>query len=369
MNFLGIEVIDAQTAYVWGVHDSKSESVVLKTADGGDHWAAVLRVDQDDLQGLDFVDAWHGVALGEEGAIYATSDGGQTWSAEAGKGRLVRRWVGASAPKGDEIYSEFAAIYFANERIGWAGGVRGLMGPATVAGAAEGRNTNRGVARHGDVNANQQPAASEPRTRSVILRTADGGATWKECRIEGDPVTATITKFFFVDERNGWAVGGLAEIDEADVLLTTADGGATWKQVPTGIQQVFTGLFFTDTTNGWLVGKGKKDEHQVLATTDGGDTWNPVAHLSVPLRGIGFADAQTGWIVGGKASIYRTTDGGATWTRQEALDLSSGQAIAAPPALSVADKFGEADPFFSGFTLVTADRGWAASDEGIFEFK
>ena len=42
------------------------------------------------------------------------------------------------------------------------------------------------------------------------------------------------------------------------------------------------------------------------------------------LRGISFADDNIGWAVGDNGIILRTTDGGATWTRQEMPDPPEG---------------------------------------------
>ena len=65
---------------------AKDESVsyLLKTSDGGESWARVDVTRGEDvdikLAGLRFADAEHGWVYGEQGVLYATSDGGATWS-------------------------------------------------------------------------------------------------------------------------------------------------------------------------------------------------------------------------------------------------------------------------------------------------
>ncbi|HEX9974958.1 MAG TPA: T9SS type A sorting domain-containing protein, partial [bacterium] len=49
---------------------------------------------------------------------------------------------------------------------------------------------------------------------------------------------------------------------------------------------------------------------------DAGKTWkNQKSPATVSMHGVHFKDAQTGWIVGDKGTIFETTDSGANWTR------------------------------------------------------
>ena len=47
---------------------------------------------------------------------------------------------------------------------------------------------------------------------------------------------------------------------------------------------------------------------------DGGEKWEDRS-LSQPvdLTGLAFTDIKTGWVVGDRGAIFRTTDGGFTW--------------------------------------------------------
>jgi photosystem II stability/assembly factor-like uncharacterized protein len=55
-------------------------AVVLRTTDGGKHWAFKLnRTTKPGLAGVDFTDAKHGVAVGTSGLVARTTNGGKTW--------------------------------------------------------------------------------------------------------------------------------------------------------------------------------------------------------------------------------------------------------------------------------------------------
>ena len=56
----------------------------------------------------------------------------------------------------------------------------------------------------------------------------------------------------------------------------------------------------------------------ILATTNGGATWNPQSASGVSgLTSVAFANASHGWAVGWGGTILATTDGGATWLTQD----------------------------------------------------
>lgn len=69
-------------------------------------------------------------------------------------------------------------------------------------------------------------------------------------------------------------------------------------------------VFFLDASLGWRVG----DSGDIFKTTDGGVSWvKQNSGISTALLGIAFLDAQKGWATGSYGAILRTVDGGATW--------------------------------------------------------
>lgn len=101
------------------------------------------------------------------------------------------------------------------------------------------------------------------------------------------------------------------------VCSAANDGGWCWQQPrPTGSSR--EDYFFLDAQTGWSVG----DNGEIFKTADGGKTWTRQdSGLRTRLLSVAFADANNGWAVGSYGAVLRSTDGGKTWS-QQALGLS-----------------------------------------------
>src|SRR5579859_4642441 len=160
----------------------------------------------------------------------------------------------------------------------------------------------------------------------------------------------TITSIHMLDASAGWATGGLAST--GDHVLTTNDGGQTWhdvtpQQVAPGPDQGMPSAaagFFGNATTAWVVYgnfvTAAPASAIVFRTSDGGQTWT--GSQPIDLSAIGAADffqpsdirflpdAKTGWFIAHLGvgmnhdyfTIMKTTDGGQTWTRL--IDPTSG---------------------------------------------
>jgi photosystem II stability/assembly factor-like uncharacterized protein len=124
------------------------------------------------------------------------------------------------------------------------------------------------------------------------------------------------------DEKTGWAVGARVGVgftpppssplytQKAARLITSADGGKTWKAVSAPGGADLRGIRFADGNTGVAVG----DRASILRTTDGGKTWSAVEPgVKANLYAVAFADAARGWIAGSEGALLETADAGATW--------------------------------------------------------
>ena len=150
----------------------------------------------------------------------------------------------------------------------------------------------------------------------------------------------TVTFIHMIDNNRGWAIGGLTT-SPGDHVLITNDGGNTWKDVTppqlviANDSQLSATGFFQDASNAWVIYNFTVD-HPVPApavvwhTSDGGASWTPsepldisgLNELFVPSN-LQFVSGLDGWMlvhvgVGMNHDyvvLYRTNDGGQTWSR------------------------------------------------------
>jgi hypothetical protein len=154
-----------------------------------------------------------------------------------------------------------------------------------------------------------------------LVRSLDGGATWKVLDLSAQ--LAMITDVKFLSESVGFVVGGTNSAMEQShaVILSTRDGGATWTRVYESKRELelIWKVAFASSEVGYatVMHYDANRAAQVVAKTeDGGRTW-----VELPLTsnaaarefGVGFASPSIGW-VGTGAGGFQTLDGGRTWT-------------------------------------------------------
>jgi photosystem II stability/assembly factor-like uncharacterized protein len=193
------------------------------------------------------------------------------------------------------------------------------------------------------------PNQSDPSLPGKLYRTSDGGASWKDSSFPA----GSGGSFSFIDPNTGFylAALGAGAGSEWVAVESTSDGGATWKTVfthepgasenpgdlPAGGQK--SGISFRDATHGWVTGNIPMDNYIYLYySTDGGSKWS-LQPASVPADlGTVFAGTyppvffgQTGimpvTMVANAINlvIYKSSDGGASWTPSPAFVANAGR--------------------------------------------
>jgi photosystem II stability/assembly factor-like uncharacterized protein len=271
------------------------DGMVYGTTDGGTHWRMQLRVGIPLAQYRIFSDI---AARNEqlvwaisEGDVYRTTDGGSNW---------------------DKIgYAEnLTHLTIVDDSTLWGCGDFGLLYTSHDGGYSW-QKTSRGFV----TQIEDLQIADSKRLYgaggTALLSSGDAGATW-----ELHPVTipgrsyVDIHTVWFADNLHGWC--GTEYIGGWGSILRTLDGGSSWKVQVDSILRVFA-LRFDEAGVGWF-GSGSR----LYRSTDNGDSWNVRADLSslglFDINTMVFPTRDTGW-VGGYEGLGQTTDAGKTWHR------------------------------------------------------
>jgi len=291
------------------------------------------------LNAITFIDANHGWAVGDHGAIWRTIDGGQTWG-----------------PQRSNVDCRLDTVCFVDEDHGWAAG------------------------------GEHRPYVQS--TRGVLLRTSDGGATWE---LEKTLLPA-FKKIAFFGAAQGWALTepsalyplGLFHTDNMGrawtpvanheaALWTIADfidpitavaagaGGARgavhnrvlelWNQSEYGLREP-RALRMSGAGDGWLVGDGGL----LLITRDGGNSWRTPPQATPGAEQFDWRAVEVRgprcWVAGNPGSrVWHSADAGATWQ-----SYPTGQSLPITALTFVDDEHGWATTTLGGI-LATSDGG------------
>lgn len=119
----------------------------------------------------------------------------------------------------------------------------------------------------------------------------------------------------------------LIAVGDRGAVIASNDG-REWAQVQTPTRAALTAVSFSDADNGWAVGH----DAAILHTTDGGRSWalqNFEPELEKPFLDVIALDGSRAIAVGAYGLMYRTDDGGASWSevdtpiREEELHFNS----------------------------------------------
>lgn len=297
-----VQFLDASNGYAVGAN-----GLVLKTSDGGGTWTPIypIAVAGKELRGLSFLDVQQGYAISEQ-ALYRTEDGGTTW-------KEVRDFKAKHADK-------LRAVRFLTPSAGFVVGAKGIY--QTLDGSDWVK---------ADVT---QGSAVEPAGTTVFVAGNYVYSTDLTGVYLGVPASGAIcagnqdcgAAMHFRTLTEGWLLAGSGSLYgtlQTWVLKRTRDGGQTWTDAdPSGALRKMLqtmGPFpprvrFATADHGWVIQNG-----DFVATADGGQSWQRQAQFRDPdrfsdwsvetpnfgFRDLAAPDATHAWLVGTEGRIYK----------------------------------------------------------------
>ena len=223
----------------------KPLGTILRTHDGGASWERMANNLSNSPVALFMWDDLRGIAVGESGSVFRTTDGFETIA-------------GAQNP----TFGELSCVFFVNDTIGWAGSLTGKIF----------RSTNSGVSwtqmNSGQSTSNYMTAIQFLDTQTgyascsggEMLKSTDGGLTWQG--VGPFDQLVLMRDFHFYNDQLGVAVGSAGEV------IRTTDGGTTWDSIPSNTTYT---MFDLDVQGDVMVACGANG--RMIRSMDAGLTW------------------------------------------------------------------------------------------------
>ena len=210
---MGVSFIDVNIGWAVG-----ADGTILRTTDGGENWVSQTSGTTEWLSTVHFLNANTGISVGMGGTILKTTNGGETWT-----------------PQTSGTTASLQDVCFVNTNTG------------IVVGEFYDHNIGS--------------------TTGVILKTTNSGETWKQQSID-----RALFAVQLIDLNIGMAFG------DGGTILRTTNGGEIWNYQTSGTDYRLNGVSFTDPNNGTTVGFTPSDridwDHgTILRTTNGGITF------------------------------------------------------------------------------------------------
>lgn len=334
---------------------------IYRTADAGGSWT-LERNHPQVLNGLTFVNAKVGYAVGDASSVLKTTDGGLTWTQTTGGALRITsiRCVDevmclATVDPGDRVLrtfdggATFASVTPSTEKIfaaAFASSARavavGAFGTTVVsndAGTTWGSIGGRISGEFTRLRAQSSALALAAGRAGVLARTSDAGASWTTL---GVTTSDDVVDASFPDERTGFA------LDSAGSLLRTDNAGASWQILNTGTTRAPLAVLALDADRVLLFGprgirrstdggrefapvRSKRVSRAVLfdfdrgrclfahgardliSSSNAGRSWRDVRLPVRPIVDVDFVSCRKGYLLSTEQRIYQTRNGGRRW--------------------------------------------------------
>ncbi len=150
---------------------------------------------------------------------------------------------------------------------------------------------------------------------TIWLKTTDGGQSWAYEFV--DTMNSGINDMHFIDSKHGYASGYGPSQFQSGICYRTDDGGKTWSFPDSTVAPLDTIPFDYIQFITPAIGFGRPDfllQKDILKSTDSGKTWNIAYTHSRATATMHFWDVNSGIMTDISGDVYKTINGGTTWT-------------------------------------------------------
>ena len=293
-------VLGEEVEYIPG-NQTNVFGVILTTTDGGNSWSLKYR-DLIKPHCVFFIDKYNGWAVADSGKVFKTTDSGNSWT---------EYYCGYN--------TSLQEVEFLDSQNGWAIG-DGIF-----------KTTNGGI------NWEEVSSINDYFDHMYFLninlgwvcgteiyKTTDGGHNWIQLTNVGYGIWYDIQ---FIDQDNGWCISYNFSLETNEILKST-DGGVTWTVQYSSSYMYPKGLHFVNTNDGVSVGQ----YGAILTTSNSGNNWDlKTEWIPIALQKVHFPSVNTGFTIGRKGSgsyttftyfTLKSTDGGTNWSISDSLPNS-----------------------------------------------
>jgi photosystem II stability/assembly factor-like uncharacterized protein len=296
---------------------------IHRSSDNGSSWSSVVQPQSAPLRAVAFATPTLGLAVGNEGTVLRTTDGGRTWSAVPLGDSAALNAV-AFAETAIAVAVSFSGKAF-RSTDGGATWLQIAIPALPLTGIAFNRSGvglvslfGGNVLRSTDHGATWQLVSGTPPgsgiafasdTTAIVVgllgmaRSTDGGLSWAPLAVPGEFVAVAMGNS---NEGVATSFGG--------VVVRSADGGASWQVVaeaPSPFASTLDAVAMR--AGGQAIAAGRSG--RALHSNDGGQTWNNVGPALRPtLHAVTFADERRVVAAGQSGLILISDDGGRSWS-------------------------------------------------------
>ncbi|MEP6794662.1 MAG: hypothetical protein ABJB16_10080, partial [Saprospiraceae bacterium] len=342
LHVTGTQFVNSTKGYLSGYIDAgivtsaNKRGYLYTTDNGGVSWTQMNDLVASDLKKVQMIDGLNGFAVGNHGIVLKTTNGGASWDLISLAGidiTLTLNDLYFTSVSNGVIVGDTNLVFITVD----AGTTFTKTAPALTTGVKLRSITYDGSSLY--------VCGRDANGQGILFKGIVTNPTATSFAVGWSSVSnirsTDLEKIQMVDPVKGFAIG----ID--GTLLKTIDNGNTWISVATGTKDNFKDIYFKDISAGVAIIDSMPGYGLVYKTTDGGKTWTLLSRHGEYYNRFHFYQNDKGYVVGNNGKMKRVV-------------MTSNIGLVNIPVPSTSQVFNiNSSHFYDG------DRGWIVGNSGI----